>query len=231
MSIWLTAIVMGLAGSLHCLGMCSPLVMAATARKPFLLNKVLYNAGRVLVYGILGAFAAALGSQMITPSIQDYFSILIGILMLLIAMGIVNRISIPWFDNVINGYIRKLKSYFGEWLHSKNGSATFILGLLNGLLPCGLTYMAVAYCLILPAAMDGFFFMLLFGLGTWPVMVAMTWVVGLSFKKELFNYQRATASVFFVCGILLIVRVFITMQHAPLAELDNTTTKAEVVCK
>jgi sulfite exporter TauE/SafE len=49
-----TAIVLGLAGSLHCAGMCSPLAMAVTARKPFMLHKVVYNTGRVLIYGLLG---------------------------------------------------------------------------------------------------------------------------------------------------------------------------------
>ncbi|HMR57037.1 MAG TPA: sulfite exporter TauE/SafE family protein, partial [Cyclobacteriaceae bacterium] len=50
-----TAIVLGLAGSLHCAGMCSPLAMAVTAKKPFVINKVVYNSGRILIYGLLGA--------------------------------------------------------------------------------------------------------------------------------------------------------------------------------
>jgi sulfite exporter TauE/SafE len=73
-----TAIVLGLAGSLHCAGMCSPLAMAVTAKKPFVINKVVYNSGRILIYGLLGALAAAFGSLFSLTAYQSVLSFLMG---------------------------------------------------------------------------------------------------------------------------------------------------------
>ena len=231
MSIWVTALIMGLAGSLHCAGMCSPLVLAATANRPFIFSKVIYNLGRILVYALIGSLAAALGTTVLNASYQNYFSILLGILMLLIGMGVISGIQIPLVSKLINWIIAKLKSAFGHWLHSKSGWATFILGMLNGLLPCGLTYIAVAYCLVLPSAMDGFFFMLLFGIGTWPVMVGMTWILGFLTKNIKVNFKHATAGVFFLTGMLLIFRVFVTVQGTHTQELNVTGKKSVTLCK
>lgn len=66
-----TAIVLGLAGSLHCAGMCSPLAMAVTARKPFVINKVIYNTGRIFTYGLLGVLAAVFGGLFSLTAYQE----------------------------------------------------------------------------------------------------------------------------------------------------------------
>ncbi|MBI3218615.1 MAG: sulfite exporter TauE/SafE family protein [Bacteroidetes bacterium] len=206
-----TALIMGLAGSFHCVGMCSPLVMAATTHNPFLLSKVIYNSGRVLVYGLLGAIAATIGSSWIQVSQQNYLSLAMGIVFLFLGLGIFKRVHIPFLSAGVAHLLSHLRKWFGYWLPARTHVSMWILGMLNGLLPCGLTYMAVASCFILPGAIDGFWFMIVFGLGTWPVMVGITWMATGFIRK--ISYQRVTTTLFLLTGILLIGRVFWVHQH------------------
>lgn len=213
MSLMISAIAMGLAGSFHCVAMCSPLMLAASAKSPFLFSKIVYNAGRVLVYALLGAMAAAIGSNSVNVTQQNYLSVAMGIIFLLLAFGVFKKVTIPFLSSGVLRLISNMKKWFGSWLISKSKIAMLILGMLNGLLPCGLTYIAVASCFILPTAFDGFLFMILFGVGTWPVMVGFTWIATALLRKV--NYQRITTAMFLVSGILLIGRVFWVHRHAP----------------
>lgn len=224
-----TAVVLGLAGSLHCAGMCSPLAMAVTARKPFMLHKIVYNTGRVLTYGLLGVVAAAFGSLFSLTEYQGVLSFTMGAIFLLMGVGAITGVNIPFFTTGVNKLTGKLKQLFGYWLHQKQTSAVFVMGMLNGLLPCGLTYLALTYCFILPAATDGFIFMLLFGLGTWPVMVGFSWLVGLGFKSLTRHYHRIAMISFMLVGVWLMARVFI---HHPASHEDTLgkTLSGEVIC-
>jgi len=225
-----TAIVLGLAGSLHCAGMCSPLAMAVTARKPFMLHKVVYNTGRVLVYGFIGTLAAAFGSLFSLTAYQGVLSFAMGAIFLLMGVGAITGVNIPLFTAGVNKLTSKLKQLFGFWLHKKQTSAVFVMGMLNGLLPCGLTYLALTYCFILPTATDGFIFMLLFGLGTWPVMVGFSWLMGLGFKSLTRYYHRMAMLSFILVGVWLMARVFV---HHPAAHTDTLgkTLTGEVICR
>jgi len=225
-----TAIVLGLAGSLHCAGMCSPLAMAVTARKPFMLHKVVYNTGRVLIYGMMGVLAAAFGSLFSLTAYQGMLSFAMGAIFLLMGVGAITGVNIPLFTAGVNKLTGKLKKLFGFWLNKKQTPAVFVMGMLNGLLPCGLTYLALTYCFILPAATDGFIFMLLFGLGTWPVMVGFSWLMGLGFKSLTRYYHRMAMLSFILVGVWLMARVFV---HHP-ASHDSTlgkTLSGEVICR
>ncbi|MBX2896762.1 MAG: sulfite exporter TauE/SafE family protein [Cyclobacteriaceae bacterium] len=225
-----TALVLGLAGSLHCAGMCSPLAMAVTARKPFLLHKVVYNTGRVVTYGLLGITAAAFGSLFSLTAYQGVLSFLMGAVFLLMGIGAITGVNIPFFTSAIAKLTSKLKQLFGFWLRQKRASAIFMMGMLNGLLPCGLTYLALTYCFILPTATKGFMFMLLFGFGTWPVMVGFSWLVGMGFKSISRHYNRMAMLAFMVVGIWLMARVFV--HHPELPETGrNKTLAGEVICK
>lgn len=225
-----TALVLGLAGSLHCAGMCSPLAMAVTARKPFMLHKVVYNTGRVLIYGLMGILAAAFGSLFSLTAYQGVLSFAMGAIFLLMGVGAITGVNIPLFTAGVNKLTIKLKQLFGFWLHKKQTSAVFVMGMLNGLLPCGLTYLALTYCFILPAATDGFIFMLLFGLGTWPVMVGFSWLMGLGFKSLTRYYHRMAMLSFILVGVWLMARVFV---HHPAAQHDalGKTLTGEVICR
>ncbi|HRG09108.1 MAG TPA: sulfite exporter TauE/SafE family protein, partial [Cyclobacteriaceae bacterium] len=214
----------------HCAGMCSPLAMAVTARKPFMLHKVVYNTGRVLIYGLMGILAAAFGSLFSLTAYQGVLSFAMGAIFLLMGVGAITGVNIPLFTAGVNKLTIKLKQLFGFWLHKKQTSAVFVMGMLNGLLPCGLTYLALTYCFILPAATDGFIFMLLFGLGTWPVMVGFSWLMGLGFKSLTRYYHRMAMLSFILVGVWLMARVFVHHPAAQHNALGKTLT-GEVICR
>ncbi|MBN8577190.1 MAG: sulfite exporter TauE/SafE family protein [Cytophagales bacterium] len=224
-----TAVVMGLAGSLHCAGMCSPLAMAVTAKKPFALNKIVYNTGRVATYSLLGALAAAFGSVFSLTAWQGVLSFLMGTVFLLMGVGALTGVRIPYFTYLINKLTTQLKRIFGFWLQQKQGGAIFVMGMLNGLLPCGLTYLALTYCFILPTAAQGFVFMLMFGLGTWPVMIGLNWLLNLGFLRLTQQYQRLAMLAFMGVGIWLMARVFV--HHPMVHEITHENGLAgDVIC-
>jgi uncharacterized protein len=227
---WWTALVMGFAGSLHCAGMCSPLAMAVTSQKPFLLHKITYNTGRILTYGILGMIAASFGSLfMITPW-QGIISFAVGALFLLMGIGAISGVRIPFITTALHRFTSRLKNLFNFWLKKKNSFAVLIMGMLNGLLPCGLTYLAMTYCFIMPSMMEGFWFMILFGVGTWPVMIGFTWLLSIGFGKIKVNYQRITTVVFIMIGVWLVARVMINHPMDNHLHLFGKTITEEVIC-
>ncbi len=227
---WWTALIMGFAGSLHCAGMCSPLAMAVTSQNPFLLNKIIYNTGRILTYGILGMIAAGLGSMFMITPYQGILSFIIGALFLLMGVGAITGIQIPLVTRALNKFTNHLKSLFHFWLNKKNNLSILIMGMLNGLLPCGLTYLAMTYCFIMPTMTEGFWFMILFGAGTWPVMIGFTWLLGLGFGKLKLNYQRITSIIFITIGVWLLARVMINQQMDNHMHLFGKTSTEEVIC-
>lgn len=227
---WWTALIMGFAGSLHCAGMCSPLAMAVTSKNPFLLNKVIYNSGRIVVYGILGIIAAGFGSMLMITPYQGILSFIIGALFLLMGIGAISGFQIPLITRALNRFTSRLKSLFHFWLNKKNHLSTLIMGMLNGLLPCGLTYLAMTYCFIMPTMTDGFWFMILFGVGTWPVMIGFTWLLGIGFGRLKLNYQRITSVIFIVIGVWLLARVMISQPMDNHMHLFGKNTTEEVIC-
>ena len=227
---WWTAIVMGFAGSLHCAGMCSPLAMAVTSQKPFLFSKVIYNSGRILTYGLLGAIAASFGSMFMITPYQGILSFIIGSLFLLMGIGAISGVRIPWLTRSLTQFTNRLKSSFHFWLKKKGNLSVLVMGMLNGLLPCGLTYLAMTYCFIMPGITDGFRFMILFGIGTWPVMIGFTWLLNIGFWKIKINYQRITTIVFIMVGLLLLARVMINHPMGDHMNLFGKSSTEEVIC-
>ncbi|HQQ98636.1 MAG TPA: sulfite exporter TauE/SafE family protein [Cyclobacteriaceae bacterium] len=223
-----TAIIMGLAGSLHCAGMCSPLAMAIAKSNPFVLSRLVYNLGRIFTYALLGSVVATAGSLVQLAPWQSAVSLTLGAFFLLLGLGGISRIRIPLVTAGMERMTSRLKKLFGATLQRKSSFATFSLGMLNGLLPCGLTYLALSACLILPNTQEGFLFMLFFGLGTWPVMIGMTWILNIGFIKRALNLSRLSRIALIFVGCLLVGRVWLTHQHdtTPLAGRS-----VEAVCK
>ncbi len=206
----LTALIIGLAGSLHCLGMCSPLVMAATAMKPsIVLSRVLYNAGRVFTYALLGMIVSGAGMILPARNYQNLISIILGIALLLIAFGGIRSLHIPILSNMMQSLSLRLKNIFGKYLNQKNYRSLFMLGSINGLLPCGLTFLALTFCITLQRPIDGFNFMLLFGVGTLPIMLGFTSVLQFLIKRFHFDMRSITTGMLALSGVVLIARVFI----------------------
>lgn len=226
-----TAFVMGLAGSLHCIGMCSPLAMAVTSQRPFISNKILYNLGRILTYSMLGAIAATFGSVISLGPFRDFVSFATGGFFLLMGLGGITGIKIPVVTKLINQMTIWLKGNFSFWLKRKNKSATVLLGLLNGLLPCGLTYIAMTYCFILPGLKEGFLFMLIFGFGTWPVMFGLPWIISLTTHRVTFSLARVRTVAFVLVGVLLIARIWWHNPHKENQIVSGSMGEPALLCE
>jgi len=229
--IYWTAIVMGLAGSLHCVGMCSPLAMAVTSQRPFISNKILYNLGRIFTYGLLGMVAATFGSVISLGPFRDIISFATGGFFLLMGLGGISGVKIPLITSSIHRMTSWLKGHFSYWLQRKDKGAVVLLGILNGLLPCGLTYIAMTYCFILPGIQDGFLFMVAFGFGTWPVMFGLPWIVSLTTQRMRFNFSKARTFAFVLVGILLIARIW---WHKPPEQdqlVNGSMQKPALLCE
>lgn len=226
---YLTAIVMGLAGGLHCAGMCGPLVLAVTAKNPFVGSKIIYNSGRVLTYGILGLGAGALGSIIQFTAFQNVLAYVVGAVLLLMGLGAIQGVRIPVLTFLVNRFTSWLKTLFGKFLQGKRN--IFFLGMLNGLLPCGLTYMALAYCLTLNNFTEGFLFMIIFGLGTIPVMVGVLWVLGITLHKLKLNYRKISMIVLIGIGSLIIGRTLVSHTNHINKGANSKVIAGEVICR
>src|SRR5204863_7800012 len=118
---WTTALIMGLAGSLHCLGMCSPLAIAATStRGPFFVNRLVYNGGRILTYAMLGAIAGTVGTLFALPNLQIILSISLGVALILIGVFGSTHVRIPFVSSFMRRVTVWIKAAFSSLLSKKS---------------------------------------------------------------------------------------------------------------
>lgn len=172
MELW-SAFVLGLAGSLHCAGMCGPLVLAlAKARAPTAIDpvgRVCYHLGRIVSYGLLGWILGWLGRAAAPAGFQRGLSIALGIVVLA-GMGLSTRVPLA---GVVSRWVVFLKSAMTKWLPRESLASQAVMGGLNGLLPCGLVYVAAAGATAASNPWTGAAYMAVFGLGTWPMMLSL----------------------------------------------------------
>ena len=170
----LMGMLMGLAGSFHCVGMCGPLALSlplsSTNKWSRIASILSYNIGRTTTYFTLGAGLGWTGSRLIVAGYQQTFSIVAGIalLFILIAGKYLPQVKI------FNTFQTKLKIVLSKFLKRDNNAASlYLFGILNGLLPCGLVYMAIASALIIGGPLESGIFMAAFGMGTLPLMALL----------------------------------------------------------
>lgn len=214
------ALVAGLLGSAHCLGMCGGIAGAAgLAGDPGTrLGRTLqYNAGRVASYAIAGALAGgvgvALGDVLDLPAWSTVLRVLAGLV--LVALGL--NIALQWrllaaIERAGAGLWRRLAPLAGRLLRSGHPLATLGLGGLWGWLPCGLVYTVLLAAAASGSAWQGAATMLAFGLGTLPAMLA----AGVAASSVL-RLTRSTR-VRMAAGLLLVLMGAWTALH-PLAKL------------
>jgi uncharacterized protein len=173
----LAGLMVGIVGSLHCAGMCGPLALALPvppdARVRYVLGRLLYNLGRTATYMILGAIAGAVGQKLFLAGAQQIVSIVLGVLLLLFALVPSFMRRIPGGVALVDRVTGPVRRAIATLLQRSSLLALFLLGAVNGLLPCGLVYMAVAAAMTTGAMLTGVLFMAGFGLGTVPVMLTI----------------------------------------------------------
>lgn len=195
---------MGFAGSLHCAGMCSPLVLAATGNVNAMRNRFIYNSGRILMYGILGAIIGAAGSLLPFDQFRNGLTILLGILLIVLSIAGVT-LKFPFGQKLLSRVMIYFKGMFATVLKERSVRATFLLGFLNGILPCGLTFAALMVASVSGTWQSGLF-MITFGIGTLPVMIGLTSGVNYVVRRFNFSLPRMVSVLLFVSGCLMITR-------------------------
>jgi sulfite exporter TauE/SafE len=201
----LTALVMGLAGSLHCAGMCGPIVWMMPFQQYCGMRKVwsiaLYHFGRISAYALLGMALFAL-KEMFHPRWQQYVSVAAGVVLL--ALGLLYflpqaglRIRLPWTGAVTAGLGKVLANRRPGWL--------LAAGALNGLLPCGMVYMALAAAVTTNNGWQAAGLMYAFGAGTAPMMIAITLLRG-RLRLPGLSLRKWTPAIMLLFGCIFVLR-------------------------
>lgn len=203
------AFIMGLAGSLHCVGMCGPIAMALPlqGRSSFekLSGGLLYNAGRITTYAAAGLLAGWLGGGLKWFGWQQRISLILGITILLF-MIVPAIIPVNWLQTHINERMGRIRQTLAKVLFRGTPTAMFATGLLNGLLPCGLVFMALAGSTISGSAWQGAAFMMFFGIGTTPIMLGTVWMGSLLHRQMRLKLRKMYPALLIIMSILLIIR-------------------------
>lgn len=209
MEILITALVLGLMGSFHCAGMCGPIAIAlplygnSTGQK--VLGSVLYNIGRVITYAIMGAVFGLLGQGLQLMGFQRVISIMMGAIMI-IAVLFPSLFGNKHLGSGMVPFVEKLKQKLGKLFTVKSFSGLFLIGLLNGLLPCGLVYIAIAGSIGAGSAVMGALYMTLFGLGTMPMLLAINLSGGFISATLRQKVNKLIPALVVIVGILFILR-------------------------
>lgn len=205
-----SAFIFGLISSFHCIGMCGPIAMMLPVDRTNETKKVTqiitYHIGKLSAYGILGLLFGLLGRSFYLAGMQQQLSIIVGVLMILVAV-IPEKVFAKYnFSKPVYRLITKVKSSLGQQFKNKSYKSLFTIGLLNGFLPCGMVYVALFGAIAMQNVTLGIGYMLLFGLGTIPMMVAVIYASGLISFSFRGTIQKAIPLVAVIIGILFIVR-------------------------
>ena len=210
MTILLSALVLGLMGSFHCAGMCGPIAIALPPQGNTILQKIfggsLYNLGRTITYGIMGALFGMLGQGIHLLGFQQKVSVVMGAFMIISVLFPALFRNQYNLDRSLFSFVGKLKKSIGKLFAVRSFQSLFFIGLLNGLLPCGLVYIAIAGAIGTGNTAEGAVYMILFGLGTIPMMLGISLagnVLGLAVRRKI---NKIIPVLVVVVGLLFILR-------------------------
>lgn len=205
-----TALVLGLAGSFHCIGMCGPIAFVLpvdrSSKSKLIFQTFLYHLGRLISYSLIGLLFGFIGKGLYLAGFQQRLSVLMGVIMIaavLIPISILNKYN---FSKPLYKIIGRVKQKLGSYLSKKSNKAIFSIGFFNGFLPCGLVYMALIGSISTGSILMGSLYMMLFGLGTIPLMTGAILLgnfVNLSLRTKI---QKVIPVFVVIIGLLFILR-------------------------
>lgn len=208
--LFVVAFMVGIVGSFHCVGMCGPLALALPLSNNSFTAKItgafIYNAGRIITYAVFGLLFGLIGQTAALFGFQQWLSVVTGTLILLFILVPKKYKMQAVAANYTNGYFAKIRMQLGRLFSQKNNASLFVIGLLNGLLPCGLVYMAVAGAIAAGSMAASILFMAAFGLGTLPVMWSIAFFgnyMGISLRQKI---RRVYPYMMALMACLLILR-------------------------
>ncbi len=205
-----TAFLFGLISSFHCIGMCGPIALMLPVDRTNQTKKVVqiitYHLGRLSAYAVIGLVFGLLGKGLFLAGIQQKLSIFIGVLMIVVIL-IPERVVARYnFSKPVFIFISKIKTSLGKQFKNKSYKSLFTIGLLNGFLPCGMVYVALFGAIAMQSESFGVLYMILFGLGTVPMMSSIVYLKSFLTIPIRNKIQKVIPFVAIIIGILFIFR-------------------------
>ena len=190
--------------------MCGPIAMMLPVDRNNPTKKasqiITYHFGRLTAYGSIGLVFGLLGKGLFVAGIQQQLSIFIGVCMILVIL-IPEKIFAKYnFSKPVYKVISNIKQRLGSQFKNKSYKSLFTIGLLNGFLPCGMVYVALFGAMAMQSATLGVLYMVLFGLGTVPMMSFVVYIqsfLTLNFRNKI---QRIIPYVGVFIGVLFVLR-------------------------
>jgi sulfite exporter TauE/SafE len=206
----ITGFIFGILGSLHCIGMCGPIVLALPVGEQsvfrFASGRTLYHFGRVISYAVMGAAVGLLGGKLLLPVLQQNLSIIVGALLVLTVLFPKIIRSVNFLNKIFDPITQKITSIIGKMLKSKALASMLILGVMNGFLPCGFVYMAMSTAAVTGGSLAGMLFMVGFGFGTIPAMLAVSFFPKIISANLRLKIAKILPAFQVIIGLLLIIR-------------------------
>ena len=206
----ISAFILGLLGSFHCVGMCGPIAFMLPVDRNNTYKKVtqisLYHIGRLLSYSIMGLVFGLIGKGLNLFGFQQQLSIIIGVVMIIVILIPYKTFNKYNVSKPIYKVISKVKSGLGSALKKKTPDTFLTIGFLNGFLPCGLVYMAIFGAIAGGNAAEGSLYMAFFGLGTIPLMTTAIYFSNFLKGAMRQKIQKAIPVFVVLIGVLFILR-------------------------
>jgi sulfite exporter TauE/SafE len=195
------AFVAGLLGGAHCLGMCGGFVMAAGGPRAWL-----FHLGRLAGYAVLGAVAGLLGAALdlgaAAAGLRQLRLVVSGTLLLVFGLAFLGLVPRRWLEPGAGG----AAALIARARRASGRSFPFLLGLPIGLLPCGLLYPMYAAAAGTGSAPGGAMLLLVFGLGTVPLLAAFALALERIARGARQKLVRAAGVAMLVLGVLMVWR-------------------------
>lgn len=205
-----TALFLGLISSFHCIGMCGPIAMMLPVdhknQSKKVLQIMLYHLGRLTAYGMLGLFFGILGKGLFLAGFQQQLSILVGVMMIVFVVVPEKKLARYNLSKPIYRLISRVKCHLGTQFKRKTADALFTIGLLNGFLPCGMVYATLFGAIAMQNEWLGAGYMILFGIGTIPMMSAVVLISNFITIPVRTRIQKLIPVFVIIIGSLFIVR-------------------------
>ncbi|MEX2350610.1 MAG: sulfite exporter TauE/SafE family protein [Flavobacteriaceae bacterium] len=205
-----SAFILGLLGSLHCVGMCGPIAFMLPADHKVPVKKFFqissYHIGRLSAYALIGLVFGVLGKSFSLFGLQQQLSIAVGVLMILAVVLPGKHLQNTRISAFFYRLIGKVKQKLGASFKKKTADTFLTIGFLNGFLPCGLVYVAVFAAVAAGSIPESGLYMVFFGMGTIPLMTvaiyAGSFLKGISRQK----IQKAIPVFVVIIGVFFILR-------------------------
>ncbi len=205
-----TGFILGLGSNFHCIGMCGPIALAVPVNRKnnftILSGALQYNIGRIITYAILGLIVGSIGLTISTLGVLQWLSILTGI-------GIILYAWKQYFGKLLPSKITTqfsiqpiLTKSLGKVIRSKNPFRLFFLGFLNGLLPCGMVFIALTNALLTGDVIPSAIAMIAFGIGTLPAMIGVIFMMNKITQQARQKMTKIVPYLLTIVGLLIILR-------------------------